>query len=188
MLEKISDFVAGLIEGRDPDLGGHHQRLGGYANEFAKFIGCTAEETTLLSVGGCIHDIGKLSISEHILNKPTRLTATEFSLVKQHADIGFQLLAPLGLDARISEIVRFHHENFDGSGYPNGLTGTAIPLLARMTRIWDSFDALTSDRPYHQGVSNPEALRILEQDAHLYDSDLLIEFCRMISGPRKALA
>jgi putative nucleotidyltransferase with HDIG domain len=181
MLERISKFVAGIVEGRDPDLGGHHKRLGENALAFAKHIGCSAEEMEVLSVGARIHDLGKLSISEHILNKPARLTAAEFSLVKQHTQIGFQLLDPLGLDPRISEIVHYHHENFDGSGYPTGLAGAAIPLLARMTRIWDSYDALTMDRPYHQGVSSEEALQLLQRDSHFYDPDLLKEFCAMVS-------
>lgn len=181
-LERISKFVARIVEGRYPDLDEHHRRLGESALAFAKYLGCSAEETELLSVGARIHDIGKLSISEHILNKSARLTTAEFSLVKQHPEIGFQLLSPLGLDPRISEIVQFHHENFDGSGYPQGLTGGAIPLLARMTRIWDSFDALTMDRPYHKGVSREEALRLLQRDAQLYDPELLKEFCTMVSS------
>lgn len=181
-LEKISKFVAAIVEGRYPDLGEHHQRLGESALAFAKYLGCSAEETELLSVGARIHDIGKLSISEHILNKPARLTSAEFSLIKQHPEIGFKLLSPLKLDPRISEIVQFHHENFDGSGYPRGLGGEAIPLLARMTRIWDSFDALTMNRPYHKGVSREEALRLMQCEAHLYDPDLLKEFCAMVNN------
>lgn len=187
MLERITGFVARIVEGRDPDLGGHHQRLGRSALAFAKFTGCSPEETELLSVGARIHDLGKLSISEQILNKPARLTAAEFWLVQQHTVIGFQLLSPLGLDLRISEIVHFHHENFDGSGYPTGLAGAAIPLLARMTRIWDSYDALTVNRPYHQGVSSEEALRILQRDSRFYDPDLLKKFCAMVSGNPGAL-
>ncbi len=179
MLEKICKFVAGIVEGRDPDLDGHHRRLGQCARAFARYIGCSVEEMELLSIGARIHDFGKLSISEHILNKPARLTASEFSLVKQHTDIGFQLLAPLDIDPRISEIVRFHHENFDGSGYPAGLAGTTIPFLARMTRILDTFDALTTSRPYHLGVSGDEARQLLQREAHFYDPDLLRAFCTM---------
>lgn len=180
-LERISKFVAGIVEGRDPDLGGHHQRLGKSAALFAKYIGCSPEDAELLSIGARIHDIGKLSISEHILNKPARLSAAEFSLVKQHTEIGYQLLGPLGLDPRISEIVYCHHENYDGSGYPQGLSGEAIPLLARMVRIWDSFDALTMNRPYHQGVSSEEALQVLQRGSHFYDPLLLKPFCKMMN-------
>jgi HD-GYP domain-containing protein (c-di-GMP phosphodiesterase class II) len=180
-LERISTFVARLVEGRDPDLGGHLQRSGVGASQFGRQMGCSSEEIEILAVGGRIHDVGKLSISEHILNKPARLTETEFSLIKQHTEIGDRLLEPLGLDSRISEIVHYHHENFDGSGYPQGLAGEAIPFLARMVRIWDSCDALTMDRPYHQGVSRADALRILQRDERFYDPYLLKSFCAMMS-------
>lgn len=185
-LERISKFIAGIIEGCDPDLGGHHRRLGQSAVLFAQHISCSPEDTERLSIGARIHDIGKLTISEHILNKPARLTATEFSVIKQHPEIGKQILGPLGLDPRISEIVHYHHENYDGSGYPEGLSGEAIPLLARMVRIWDSFDALTMDRPYHQGVPGDEALRALQRDLHFYDPALLKSFCEMINKHQMA--
>lgn len=183
-LDRISQFVAGIVEGRDPDLGGHLQRLGKGSLKFGQHVGCSTEENQLLAVGAHIHDIGKLSISENILNKPARLTAAEFSLVKQHTGLGRQLLAPLGLDSRILDIVECHHENYDGSGYPHGLSGEAIPYLARMVRIWDSCDALTMNRPYHQGVPLEDALRIMENDAHFYDPYLLKSFCAMVGGSR----
>ncbi|MEW6313555.1 MAG: HD domain-containing phosphohydrolase [Pseudomonadota bacterium] len=170
----------GIIEGRDPDLAGHHQRLGRRAALFGQHLGCTVSEIEVLSAGARIHDIGKLSISDHILNKPSRLTSAEFSLVKQHTKIGRQLLNPLGLDMRIGDIVHYHHENYDGSGYPQGLAGEDIPLLARIIRIWDSFDALTMDRPYHQGISHDEALRVLQRESHCYDPSLLESFCTMV--------
>lgn len=184
MLETVAQFIAGIVDGRDPDLGAHQKRLGQRAMAFAKFIGCPARDAELLSIGARIHDLGKLSISEHILNKPARLTAVEFSLVKQHTEIGHRLLAPLRLDPRITEIVRSHHENIDGSGYPDGLVGTAIPRFARMVRILDSHDALTNDRPYHRGVSSAEARRIMQADSQIYDSALLDAFCTMLAGDR----
>lgn len=184
MPEKLAQFIAGIVEGRDPDLGAHQQRLGQRGMAYARFIGCASRDAELLSIGARIHDLGKLSISEHILNKPARLTALEFSLVKQHTEIGHRLLAPLGMDPRIAEIVRSHHENFDGSGYPDGLVGTAIPRFARMVRILDSHDALTNDRPYHQGVSCAEARRLMQAEAHSYDPALLDAFCAMLGGDR----
>lgn len=182
MLSKISKFIAGIIEGRDLDLSEHHQRVSGAALAFAKHIGCSNDETEIITIGAAIHDIGKMSISEHILNKPARLTASEFRLVKQHTELGFELLAPLDLDPRVCEIVRSHHENFDGTGYPEGLSAEEIPLFARMARIWDSYDALTEDRPYHRGIASDSALRVLQEDSHLYDPELLGEFCSMVSG------
>ena len=180
-LERVAAFVALIIDGRDPDLGAHHQRLGEVADSFARYIGCSADEAQMLSIGAAIHDIGKLSISEHILNKPASLTASEIILVQQHTLIGHQLVKPLVLDDRILEIVLYHHENYDGSGYPRGLAGEAIPLMARMVRIWDSFDALTVTRPYHHSVPRARALELLHQDSHLYDPYLLNTFSELMS-------
>lgn len=180
VLLRVSRFVAGIVEGRDPDLATHHDNLGESAARFAKHIGCSAEEMELLCLGARVHDIGKLSISEHILNKPARLTAAEYSLVKRHTEIGKDLLQPLELDPRVGEIVHYHHENYDGTGYPQGLKGEATPFLARMVRILDSFDALTMNRPYQQGVSRDEALRRMEHDCRYYDPDLLRQFCQAI--------
>lgn len=176
-MNAIANFVARIVEGRDLDLGGHLQRVAVSAESFAQYIGCSSKDVALVSIGSRLHDLGKLSISEHILNKPGRLTALEFSLVKQHTVIGGQLLEPLGIDSRISEIVVHHHENFDGSGYPHGLVGAAIPLFARIVRLWDSFDALTSDRPYHKGVPVHAALEVMQRDEAFYDPVLLRLFC-----------
>jgi putative two-component system response regulator len=180
--ERVAAFVAGIVEGRDPDLGEHHQRLREGTMLFAQHVGYTTEEAQLLSVGARMHDIGKLFISEHILKKPARLTANEVNLVQQHALIGSQFVEPLGLDSRVHEIVLYHHENYDGSGYPRGLAGEAIPAMARIVRIWDSFDALTMTRPYQQAVSTTQALHLLEQDSHLYDPYLLKSFSELISN------
>lgn len=181
LLERVGAFVAGIVEGRDPDLGGHHQRLREGTMLFAQYVGFTPDEAKLLSVGARIHDIGKLFISEHILNKPARLTAAEVNLVQQHALIGRQFVEPLRLDSRIEEIVLYHHENYDGSGYPRGLVGEEIPIMARIVRIWDSFDALTMTRPYQHAVTPNHALHLLKQGSHLYDPYLLKAFTELIS-------
>lgn len=177
--EVITKFIAGIVDGRYPDLGGHQQRIKENTVLFAREIGLSQEDTELLSIGAGIHDIGKLSISDYILNKPSQLTTSELVLVKQHVELGSKLLSPLNMDLRINEIVLYHHENYDGSGYPKGLLGDTIPLLARVTRILDSYDALTMNRPYHQGVNSGEALQILQRDSYCYDPHLLKSFCKM---------
>lgn len=183
-LDKISAFVEKIVEGRDPDLGGHLSRVGKNAGPLGRLMGCSSAEMEILAMGARIHDLGKLSISEHILNKPARLTETEFSLIKQHPIIGKQLLIPLGLDSRVSDIVHCHHENYDGTGYPQGLAGDAIPFLARIVRIWDSYDALTMDRPYHKGISPSEALHVLRRDERFYDAYMLKSFSAFVSANR----
>ncbi|MFC7288873.1 HD-GYP domain-containing protein [Herminiimonas glaciei] len=179
-LEKISRFIGGIMRGRDPDLADHLQRLDAKTAEFGRYIGLSETESSLLGIGGGIHDIGKLCINEQVLNKPSRLTSAEFFFIKQHPMAGYQLLAPLELDTRVTDCVLHHHENFDGSGYPHGLAGENIPLFARIVRIWDSYDAITMNRPYHKGRSSEEALAILEKDKALYDPALLDSFTSMM--------
>lgn len=175
--EIVSNFVNEIIDARYPDLSGHQLRLKNNAVAFAEQIGLSREDTEFLSIGAGIHDIGKLSISDYVLNKPSQLTGSEVMLIKQHTLMGCKLLNPLKLDSSISEIVLYHHENYDGTGYPEKLSGDNIPLLARAVRILDSYDALTMDRPYHKGVSSAEALKILQRDAKYYDPHLLKLFC-----------
>ncbi len=177
----IYQFTAGIIEARYPDLAEHLFRTKERAILFGQYAALTEEETSILSIGAGIHDIGKLSISDYILNKPARLTAVEYSQVQKHVDFGVQFLKPLNLDPRIDEIVLFHHENQDGSGYPNGLKSNEIPFLARMVRIMDTFDALTEDRPYHKGVSHSEAVGVLRRESRFYDPELLECFFDMIN-------
>jgi response regulator RpfG family c-di-GMP phosphodiesterase len=181
-LSGIYKFATEIIEERYPDLGSHLFRISNQAIKFAEFASLSKEETSIFSIGAGIHDIGKLMISDYILNKPAKLTGSEYALIKRHAEFGFKLLAPLNLDDRINEIVLHHHENYDGSGYPHGLIGKKIPLLARMARILDSFDALTEDRPYHKGICDIEALGMLQNVSHYYDPNLLECFCDMITS------
>ncbi|MBX9798966.1 MAG: HD domain-containing protein [Burkholderiaceae bacterium] len=179
-LEKISRFIGGIMRGRDPDLADHLQRLDTQAAQFGRYIGLPEQEAKLLGIGAGIHDIGKLCINEHVLNKPSRLTPAEFFFIKQHPMAGYQLLAPLELDKRITDCVLYHHENYDGSGYPQSLAGEDIPLFARAVRILDSYDAITMNRPYHKGRSSSEALALLQKDKKFYDPALLDSFTEMM--------
>ncbi|SEN57496.1 HD-GYP domain-containing protein [Nitrosomonas marina] len=180
----VYQFLMKIIAGRNSEIGSHLYRIQKQAILFSQFADLSIKETGILIIGAGIHDVGKLSISDHILNKPKKLTASEYTLVQKHVEFGFKFLEPLRLDARINEIVLYHHENYDGSGYPDGLIGDKIPFLARMTRILDSFDALTGDRPYHQGFSHSEAFGILQKESHLYDPKLLKCFGRMLDSEK----
>ncbi len=179
-LNSIKEFITGIIEERYPDLGGHQNRVSENAALFARSIGLSQQNSDFLVIGAGIHDVGKISISDYILNKPAQLSRNEFSLVKQHSEYGYKLLAPLKLDSSIAEITLYHHENFDGGGYPEGLSGEDIPFLARIMRILDSYDALTMNRPYHKGVSSEEALKVMKQESHFYDPCLLEPFSEMM--------
>jgi len=180
-LNSIYQFIAGIVEARYPDLAAHLFRIKEFVTLFAQYASLTVEETSILSIGAGIHDIGKLSISDYILNKPAKLSAIEFAIVQKHVDFGAKFLEPLNLDPRINEIVLYHHENYDGSGYPEKRAGDEIPYLARMVRILDTFDALTEDRPYHLGISYPDAIKVIHNESRLYDPRLLECFFDMVS-------
>ena len=109
-------------------------------------------ELRALEAAALLHDMGKLAIPEHILNKPDKLTAAEFEVMKLHSKIGADILSPIGFPFPVVPIVRHHHENWDGSGYPDGLSTEQIPIGARILSVVDCFDALTSDRPYRRAT------------------------------------
>ena len=136
----------------------------------------------LLKFAAQIHDIGKIAINEFIVNKPGRFTEAEYLMIQHHAYLGANLVEKLELDPRIPLSILHHHENFDGSGYPERLAGDQIPLAARIIRITDTYDALTSNRGYRPAYSHRKALAIMERDQHYFDPDLLRVFFKMQNG------
>jgi putative nucleotidyltransferase with HDIG domain len=123
-----------------------------------------------IEAAALLHDLGKLRVPEHILNKPGKLTAAEFEKIRSHSSVGAEILSSIDFRYPVVPIVRHHHENWDGTGYPDGLAGTEIPIGARILAVVDCFDALTSDRPYRPRLSEEEATRILvERRGTMYD-------------------
>jgi putative nucleotidyltransferase with HDIG domain len=151
LVDTITAFV-NAIESKDPYLKGHSARVALYATEIARSMGLDEEATQVVSRGAMLHDLGKLSIMDTILRKPERLTEDEFTLIKAHPVVGERILKPLRFLAREACAVRHHHERFDGSGYPDGLSGEDIPLAARIVTVADVFDAVTSNRPYRTAL------------------------------------
>jgi response regulator RpfG family c-di-GMP phosphodiesterase len=152
LVDTITAFV-NAIESKDPYLKGHSARVALYATEVAQAMGLDDETIQVVNRGAMLHDLGKLSIMDTILRKPERLTADEFTLIKAHPVVGERILKPLRFLAREACAVRHHHERFDGSGYPDGLSGENIPLAARIVTVADVFDAVTSNRPYRTALS-----------------------------------
>lgn len=157
--------LALTIEARDPMTNGHCERLARHAVRLGRAIGLPDDDLDALHRGGYLHDVGKVGVPDAVLLKPGPLTAAEFELMKRHPEIGDTLCAPLQSLRRVRPIIRSHHERVDGSGYPAGLRGDDVPLLAQIVGIVDVFDALTSQRPYRAALSAEEAVRHLSAEA-----------------------
>jgi putative nucleotidyltransferase with HDIG domain len=160
LLATLYAFVK-AIEARDPYTKQHSNRVTQISLELAKIMNCTTEEQDILNVAGLLHDIGKIGIRDEILLKPGRLSRDEFSIIQQHPIIGADIMDNLGLWHREKLIVRGHHERFDGKGYPDGLKGREIPLLARILSVADVYDAIASDRAYRKRMEEEKILEIM---------------------------
>lgn len=140
--------MAWFVEARDPYTGGHLWRVSRYARLLAEETGLPAAEVAQVSVGGFLHDLGKIGVPDAVLRKPSRLTEEEYAVIKTHPDLGLRMLARHPLAAFVGDAVGMHHERPDGLGYPNGLTTENIPVAARIVGICDAFDAMTTALPH----------------------------------------
>lgn len=152
------------LENRAPGTVGHSRRVGIYAAGLARDAGLSRAEARRVKRAGALHDVGKTKIPPEILNKSQPLSEEEHALVRSHAEIGAAMVADLA-DPELTATIRHHHERFDGGGYPDGLAGAEIPLGARLIAVCDTFDALTSRRPYRRAIGFPEALALLDREA-----------------------
>jgi putative nucleotidyltransferase with HDIG domain len=166
------------IEAKDGVTSMHIHRVQHYAMGLAKALGPLDELTMkAIQAAALLHDTGKLAVPERILNKPGKLTPAEFETMKLHVDVGADILSSIEFPYPVVPIVRAHHENWDGSGYPNGLKGIDIPIGARILSVVDCYDALTSDRPYRAALSDVEALAIIrERRGTMYDPTVVDTF------------
>ena len=176
------ETLAMAIDAKDQITHGHIRRVQSYATALADSL--HIEDLGLLQAiqaASLLHDMGKLAVPEHILNKPGRLTKIEFERMKSHAGIGADILSSIQFPYPVIPIVRHHHENWDGTGYPHGLRGTEIPIGARILSVVDCFDALTSDRPYRRKLSDDEAIEILlERRGRMYDPLVVDRFIEIV--------
>lgn len=151
------------IEAKDKYTQGHSERVAEYSIKIAQQMKLSRKQIQLIRQGAVLHDIGKIGISEAILNKPGRLTDEERNEIQQHPLIGIKILEEVGLEPEVLEMVRSHHERYDGNGYPDGRVAREVSLATRILCVADAYDAMTSDRPYRQGMSQETALGILEE-------------------------
>jgi putative nucleotidyltransferase with HDIG domain len=175
------ETLAMAIDAKDQITHGHIRRVQTYAVALAKEMG-VSDQLLIRAVeaAALLHDMGKLAVPEYILNKPGPLTPTEFEKMKLHASVGADILSAIDFPYPVVPIVRHHHENWDGTGYPDGIAGPAIPLGARILSVVDCFDALTSDRPYRPKWSDKDAMRVLvERRGKMYDPLVVDTFLRV---------
>lgn len=175
------ETLAMAIDAKDQITHGHIRRVQSYAVGLAKTLGVSEQaQISAIEAASLLHDMGKLAVPEYILNKPGPLTPAEFDKMKMHASVGADILSAIDFPYPVVPIVRHHHENWDGTGYPSGLSGADIPIGARILSVVDCFDALTSDRPYRPRLTDKEALRILvERRGKMYDPLIVDTFLRV---------
>lgn len=155
--------MAKILDARDPHTSQHSTRVTSLSMAMGKALGLDEDDLDVLYIAASLHDIGKVGIPDHILLKPDGLTDEEFAVIKKHPDIGADILKPIPPMAKETDIIRHHHERYDGRGYPAGLKGKEIPHLSRIISLADSFDAMTSDRPYRDGMSIEKAIEEIER-------------------------
>lgn len=173
--------LAAMIDAKSPFTRAHSERVAVYSRFFAEQMGVATRDIKLVTTGGRLHDIGKLGTPDAVINKPGKLDASEWQVVRQHPICGAELLRPMTMMRPYIPVVRWHHENHDGTGYPDGLKGIQIPPAVQIVKIADYYDAITSDRPYRKPMTLREACETLEREAgRAFTSDVVKAFIKML--------
>lgn len=179
-LETI-EVLANTVEMRDPYTHGHIGRVSMYAQWLAEAMEWPQEQMRMLAFGARLHDIGKVIVPDHILKKPGNLTQEEWEMMRQHPVAGAKIVGSIKHLKDATNYVLYHHERWDGSGYPHGLQGRDIPIEGRLLAIADVYDALTTDRPYHPARPRAEVLEYLQQRAGVhFDPDMVPYFVQAL--------
>ena len=183
--ENVLFALALSIEAKDPYTDGHCDRLSESSEALAKRLSLSEEELIALRRGGIIHDIGKVAVPDQILLKPGPLTPEERKVMQRHTIVGAGICSPLKSFRSVVPIIRHHHEKIDGSGYPDGLKGDAVPLTARILQTVDIYDALTTDRPYRKAMAPDRALALMREEVKRgwWDGALVDELEAMVQVP-----
>jgi putative nucleotidyltransferase with HDIG domain len=163
MFFQTAESLADAIEKRDPYTGGHTQRVTLYSMAIAQYLPLEPVEKKWLKIAAVLHDIGKIGIEDQILKKPGQLSPEEYDVIKHHTDLGAEIIDHIRQLKEIIPGVKYHHEQINGRGYPNGLKGEDIPLIAKIVSVSDTYDAMTTDRPYRHALTKKAALRELKR-------------------------
>ena len=187
--EEVIFTFAKALEARDRETGDHCARLADLAVRLGERLGLDDGQLLALRRGGYLHDVGKIGIPDSILLKPGKLDRDDWEAIKRHSVIGWEICKPLHSLAPVLPLIRHHHERYNGSGYPDGLSGEEIPLLARVFQVVDVFDALTNDRSYRHGEPVEDALEIILEETRkgYWDRTIVDEFVAMIREGEAAL-
>lgn len=178
--EDLFVTLAKVFDARDPYVGGHAAQVAAYAVAIGQALKLEPERIEILRQSAYLHDIGKIAIPDAILHKPDRLTDNEYQIVKKHCDIGADFVEMSAALKHLAPYIRYHHERWDGQGYPSGLNGEAIPLEARILNICDSVEAMASDRPYHRALSLPQIIEEVKQCAgRQFDPQVVAAFIQI---------
>ena len=178
--QRALETLVVAIEAKDGSTAGHLQRVKRLAVRLGRRLECSADELRTLQLAAVLHDVGKVGVPDYILQKPSRLTDSEFEEVAAHAGIGANIVSTMDFPEPVDEVVLSHHEHWDGSGYPRGLAGEDIPKLGRILTVVDCFDALVSERPYRQALPIDAALELLRrQQGKIFDPKILDAFLEM---------
>src|ERR1700686_3894552 len=182
--ESVLFSLARSIEGKDPYTHGHCERLAEYSARLGEHLKLSEEQLIAIRRAGVVHDVGKIAVPDAILLKPSRLTPEEWALIKKHPVVGGRICAPPKSFRMVLPIIRHHHEKFDGSGYPDGLRGEAIPVTARVLQVVGVYDALTTERPYKKAFSVAEALQTMREEVAKgwWDPHIFAQFEQLVGS------
>lgn len=186
--DALKALVAAL-DAREHQTEQHSHRVAELAGRIGRRLRLDSRSLTVLREAAVLHDVGKIGVPDQVLLKPGPLTDEERRIMQRHAEMGYEILSAATHLREVAELVYAHHERFDGTGYPRGLAGQAIPLGARIFAIADVYDALTSDRPYRSAMAHDEAMRIIdEQNGRAFDPDVVAAFTAEMQQPRDTSA
>jgi HD-GYP domain-containing protein (c-di-GMP phosphodiesterase class II) len=178
---EFAKVLAYTLEEKDPYTSGHSERVCYYSDFISKRLSFPPKDRSELQIAAYLHDIGKIGISNRFINKKGILTPTDWAIIKQHTKKSIELLIPLNLSSNILSYIQHHHERYDGTGYPDGLVGEQIPLGARIIAISDSYDSMTSDRPYRKPLNNGDAKsELLKNAGRQFDPRLVSIFLEVL--------
>lgn len=178
---EFSKVLAFTLEEKDPYTSGHSERVSYYTDFISKKLSLNLKDRNEIRIASYLHDIGKIGISNRFINKKGTLSSTEWAIIKQHTKKSLELLIPLNLSPNILSYINHHHERYDGTGYPDGLSGENIPLGARIIAIADAYDSMTSDRPYRKPLSNGEAKdELFKNSGKQFDPQLVSIFLDLL--------